>query len=164
MRERLGSLLGRGTLLNPPTSPATDSSFRRWIFLVTKDIELHHWKCNSVSPFSGLCFIWSYSFSYTLCFRTLTLETSSCLWFRELPPKTLPKHNLSSVQDQLQKQAKLEKEEMARMKLKELESHLQQVDEFESPKILLGESRNVEFINVFHDDHICRIWRFNLMI
>ena len=27
---------------------------------------------------------------------------------------------------------------MARMKLKELESHLQQVDEFESPKILLG--------------------------
>ena len=38
------------------------------------------------------------------------------------------------------------------MKLKELESHLQQVDEFESPKILLG-----EFINVFHDDHICRI-------
>ena len=42
---------------------------------------------------------------------------------------------------------------MARMKLKELESHLQQVDEFESPKILLGESQNVEFINVFHDDH-----------
>ena len=37
------------------------------------------------------------------------------------------------------------------MKLKELESHLQQVDEFESPKILLGESGTVKF---FHDDHL----------
>ena len=163
MRERLGSLLGRGTLWNLQTSPATDSSFRRWIF-GEKCVELHHWKCIAFLLCLDSCFIWSYSFSYTLSFRTLTLETSSCLWFRELPPKTLPKHNLSSVQDQLQKQAELEKEEMARMKLKELESHLQQVDEFESPKILLGESRNVEFINVFHDDHICRIWRFNLMI
>ena len=37
---------------------------------------------------------------------------------------------------------------MAKMKLKELESHLQQVDEFESPKILLGKTRieNVRMI------------------
>ena len=32
---------------------------------------------------------------------------------------------------------------MARMKLKELESHLQEVEEFENPKILLGEVKNI---------------------
>ena len=39
---------------------------------------------------------------------------------------------------------------MAKMKLKELESHLQQVDEFESPKILLGELETVQGIELTH--------------
>ena len=42
---------------------------------------------------------------------------------------------------------------MARMKLKELESHLQQVDEFESPKILLGKPGIVDYPHFRkHDD------------
>ena len=37
---------------------------------------------------------------------------------------------------------------MAKMKLKELESHLQQVDEFESPKILLGKVEKLKSFGI----------------
>ena len=40
------------------------------------------------------------------------------------------------------------REKMAKMKLKELESHLQQVDEFESPKILLGKLEKLNLLGL----------------